>query len=79
VIQERLKDAIEKRVPLIKNMSKEKIANMAGDAFSPGAYWDELECDSEYVLDQIPHGFNTPTLPVGEIFYSKKKKLQTKL
>ena len=73
VLQGRLKDAIEKGVPLIQNMSKEKIANMAADAFSLGAYWEELECDGEYVLDQIPHEFNAPTVPTGEIQTVRKR------
>ena len=73
VLQERLKDAIEKGVPLIENMSKEKVANMAGDAFSPGAYWEELVCDGEHVLDQTPRGFHAPTVPAGEVPTVRKR------
>jgi len=51
VLQGRLNDAIVKGVHLVNNLN-ENIANMAGDAFSPGAYWEELECDGEYVEDE---------------------------
>jgi len=73
VLEERLNDAIVQGVPLINNVSNEKIANMASDVFSPGAYWEELECDGEYVLDQTPHGFHAPTVPAGEVPTVRKR------
>jgi len=66
VLQRRLNDAIVKGVHLVNNLN-ENIANMAGDAFSPGAYWEELECDGEYVEDETPPGFHAPTVPAGEV------------
>ena len=41
-LQERLIKAIEEKVPLVQNLTAEKVSNMAGDAFSPGAHWEIL-------------------------------------
>jgi len=40
---------------------------------TPGAYWEELECDGEYVLDEIPNGYHVPTVPAGEVPTVRKR------
>ena len=62
----RLTEAIEKGVPLVRNLSENEASNLAGDVFSPGAHWQMLECDGEFVSEKIPLGFRAPTVPVGE-------------
>ena len=62
----RLKDAILKNVPLVENLAPKEADNLAGDVFSPGAYWKELPCEGEYVKEDIPNGFRAPTVPLGE-------------
>ena len=61
-----LTDALAKGVPLVENLTKEKAENLAGDHFSPGAYWEELVCDGEYVKEETLEGFRAPTVPDGE-------------
>ena len=61
-----LTDALAKGVPLVENLTKEKAQNLAGEHFSPGAYWEELVCDGEYVEEETLEGFRAPTVPDGE-------------
>jgi len=75
VLQGRLNDAIVKGVPLVTTLNQNN-ANMAGDAFSPGAYWEELECDGEYVEEETPPGFHAPTVPAGEVPTVRKRNYQ---
>ena len=70
---ERMREALEKRLPLLQNLSKEKEKNLAGDSFSPGAYWSVLECDGEFVDENTPDGFRAPTVPDGENSSVKKR------
>ena len=62
----RLKEAIEKGVPLVANLTEEKASNLAGDSFSPGAYWEFLECTGELIKETREEGFRAPTEPEGE-------------
>ena len=62
----RLKEAIEKGVPLKANLTEEKASNLAGDSFSPGAYWELLECIGELIKEKRQEGFRAPTEPEGE-------------
>ena len=68
-----MREALEKRLPLLQNLSKEKEKNLAGDSFSPGAYWSALECDGEFVDENTPDGFRAPTVPDGENSSVKKR------
>ena len=63
---DRMLDALAKGVPLIQNLTQKQIDNLADDAFSPGAYWEELVCDGEVLNDITPEGFRAPTVPEGE-------------
>ena len=36
----KIQEAIKSGVPLVENMKKEKAANLAGESFSRGAYWE---------------------------------------
>jgi hypothetical protein len=52
VLAARLKEGIQKGTPIIQNFDENQ-ANTAGDAFSPGAHWELLECDDEYINESI--------------------------
>ena len=69
----RLKEAVEKGVKLIENLTPEMSQNMAGDSFSPGAYWKLLECDGEYLDNVVPDGLRAPTVPDGEVPVVRKR------
>ena len=57
-LQCRLKDALAKGLPLVQGLSKEETENLAGEHFSPGAHWEELKCEGDFVNeDHIPRGF----------------------
>ena len=73
----RLKEAIQKGTPIIQNLDENK-ANTAGDAFTPGAHWELLECDGEYINESIPRGFRAPTVPSGENATVKKRNYKVK-
>ena len=45
VLVDRLKEAIAQNVPLLEHRSQHEIANIAGDGFDGGAYWQMLEPD----------------------------------
>ena len=55
-------------------MSKEKVANLAGDVFTPGAHWEELICDGDFVEESVPEGFRVPTIPEGESSIVRKRQ-----
>ena len=78
VLQERLVKAINDNVPLTKNLSTERAGNLAGVGFSPGAYWELLECNGDYVEETTPEGLRAPTVPVGEVPTLKKRNYATK-
>ena len=40
VLKQRLIEAIEEVVPVVADIDADKLDNSAGDAFSPGAYWE---------------------------------------
>ena len=70
----RLKEALRNNLPLVGNLSKEKVANMAGETFTPGAHWVELECTGDFVVDETPAGFRAPTVPDGEVPTVQKRQ-----
>ena len=49
----RMKDAIENNLPILENITKSKAQNMAGVEFTPGAHWEELACDGDFIEEQI--------------------------
>ena len=65
----RLTEVIEEGVPLVTNLTKEKAANLAGDSFSPGAYWEFLECTGDFIKETRQEGFRAPTEPEGVHHY----------
>ena len=73
----RLVKAIEDKIPLVENLTIDK-ANLAGDSFSPGAYWDLLECKGDYVEDKTSEGFRAPTDPADEVSQVKKRNYAQK-
>ena len=78
VLIARLNEAIEKGVPLLRNLSEKEASNLAGDVFSPGAHWEMLECDGEFVAETIPLGFRAPTVPAGENSFVRKRNYTQK-
>ena len=76
-LRSRLVKAIEDKIPLVENLTIDK-ANLAGDSFSPGAYWDLLECKGDYVEDKTPEGFRAPTDPADEVSQVKKRNYAQK-
>jgi hypothetical protein len=77
-LKARLKEAIEQKLPFVDNTTKTNTTNLAGDTFSPGAYWEELECKGEYVDERTLEGFRAPTVPVGEISSVRKRNFDQK-
>ena len=75
---ERLVKAIEENVPLVENLPTEKVENLAGDGFSPGAHWELLECNGEFVEENIPNNLRAPTVPLGERVLQKKRNYAQK-
>ena len=69
----RLTDAIQRKVPFVAQLPQNEAQNLAGDVFSPGAYWEELPCEGDVVDEQIPIGFRAPTVPLGETAAMKKR------
>ena len=69
----RLNQAIINKVPLCKNMTKERQANLAGESFTPGTHWVELPCDGAFLEETTPAGFRAPTVPEGEVSQVKKE------
>ena len=53
VLVKRLKEGIEKNVPLLVDKPIEQIENSAGDGFEAGAYWRLLEATSPPLDDSI--------------------------
>ena len=68
-----MREALKNRLPLLQNFSKENGKNLAGDSFSPGAYWSTLECNGEFVNENTLDGFRAPTVPNGENASVKKR------
>ena len=52
----KLQEAIKNGVPLVENMTKEKAANLAGESFSPGAYWENLPCTGDFIEETRQEG-----------------------
>ena len=52
----KLQEAIKNGVPLVENMTKEKAANLAGESFSPGAYWENLPCTGDFMEETRQEG-----------------------
>ena len=75
---DRMKDAIEKGLPLLENLTTEKVNNLAGDSFSPGAHWEPLVCEGEYINETLPNHFRYPTVPEGERSSVKKRNFNQK-
>ena len=75
-LQEQLIKAIEEKVPLVQNLTAEKVANMAGDAFSPGAHWEILECNGEFLNEKTQEGLRAPTVPAGEVPMVRKRNFE---
>ena len=69
----RLNIGIANKTPLLVNLTKKKQANMAGDHFSPGTHWVELECDGAFLEETTPAGFRYPTVPDGEVAEVQKR------
>jgi hypothetical protein len=78
VLLPRLKDAISEGMPLIEEMAQSVAENLAGNAFAPGAYWEELVCEGEFVNESIPNGFRAPTVPLGENSTVRKQNYSQK-
>ena len=72
----RLIEAIKKGVPVTADIDNGKLDNFAGDAFSPGAYWEELKCEGEVIEEDMPDGFRAPTVPAGETPFMKKRNYE---
>ena len=72
----RLIEAIEKGVPITADIDAEREENFAGDAFTPGAYWEELKCEGEVIQEDMPDGFRAPPVPAGETPFMKKRNYQ---
>ena len=78
-LQVRLKDALIKGVPLIETLSENEVEKQAGEHFSPGAHWELLKCEGEFVNeDHIPRGFRAPTIPEGEVPLVSKRNYNQK-
>ena len=76
-LQLRLKDAVAKGIPLVEVLSEKE--NRAGEHFSPGAHWEELDCDGEFVDEShIPKGFRAPTIPERGLPWLKSVTTSTK-
>ena len=75
-LQSRLVKAIEDKLPLVQNLTTEKAKNLSGDPFSPGVYWDLLDCTGDYVEDKTPDGFRATTVSADKVSQVKKTKLQ---
>ena len=73
VLVARLEEAIQNGVPLVENLTNEKAANLAGDSFSPGAYWEFLECTGDILKETREEGFRAPTEPGGETLRVQKR------
>ena len=78
----RLREAVEKKLPLVAEMSAEVQANLAGDGFALGAKWEiqepddgEVEDEANRVIDSI--SFREPTVGVADVLqgvkFAKKK------
>ena len=74
----KLNDAIEKNVPLVEELPQKEAENLAGDVFSPRAYWEELPCEGEFIDENIPNGFRAPTVPLGENAAVRKRNYKQK-
>ena len=72
-IVKRLLESLERGDPIVQQLELEKARNLAGDHFSPGAFWELIECDGEYVNDVLPERFRSPTVPEGEVPLVKKR------
>ena len=77
-LQDRLKKAIEENVPLVDKLTKEKAANLAGDVFTPGAYWELLECSGDFVEEKTQEGLRAPTVLQGEVLLARKRNYKEK-
>ena len=75
----RLRHCFINNIPELENMSAEKAANMAGDCFSPGAFWEPLVCDGDFIEETQLEGFRAPTVPDGEIPLVKKRNYRQKI
>ena len=78
-LQVRLKDALAKGVPLVEVLDKNQAEKQAGEHFSPGAHWELLKCEGDFVNENIiPRGFRAPTIPEGEVPLVRKRNYQQK-
>jgi hypothetical protein len=68
----RLSNALKNGAPLV-DLSKGKTSNLAGDSFTPGAHWEELACDGDFIVEKTMKGFRAPTVPAGEVQQVKKR------
>lgn len=59
-------------------MTTEKVNNLAGDSFSPGAHWEPLVCEGEYINETLPNHFRYPTVPEGERSSVRKRNFNQK-
>ena len=74
----RLIDAITRGVPLKVDLTSSKAENLAGDSFTPGAHWEELPCDGDFIVESQKEGFRYPTVPTGEVSAVKKRNYSQK-
>ena len=51
VLVSRLKEAVEKNVPLVQNRAPEVIEHRAGGDFAGGVYWKKLDPEAEVIDD----------------------------
>lgn len=62
----------------MKNLSTEFTANISGDAFSSGAYWEGLSCDGDFINEAMPHGLRALRVPSEETPVVKQQKFNNK-
>ena len=69
----RLITGIQNSVPILEGISKSRSENMAGKGFTPGAHWEELVCEGQYLDEPYEEGFRAPTVPDGELPIVRKR------
>ncbi len=82
VLQDRLIEGIEKKIPLLQDRSIDEVANDAGDGFAPGTFWNLLEPEPSTLGDSIRNidgvHFRAPIQQqrgnISQIFVTDQKK-----
>jgi hypothetical protein len=70
----RLRHCMKNGITVKPNLTATSGTNLAGDSFSPGAYWEPLICDGDITEEEdIGDEFRAPTVPSGEVAVVKKR------